>query len=63
MATRKKNLTQIEIILSLFLSPRNCYRAIPLPKKMPGAGLEPAWAFKVPQDFKSCASANFAIPA
>ncbi len=30
---------------------------------MPGAGLEPAWAFKVPQDFKSCASANFAIPA
>ena len=30
---------------------------------MPGAGLEPAWAFEVPQDFKSCASANFAIPA
>ena len=32
-------------------------------KLVPGAGLEPAWAFKVPQDFKSCASANFATRA
>ena len=30
---------------------------------MLGAGLEPARAFEVPQDFKSCASAYSAIPA
>ena len=30
---------------------------------VPGAGLEPAWAFEGPQDFKSCASANFATRA
>lgn len=32
-------------------------------EQVPGAGFEPARAFEVPQDFKSCASANFAIPA
>ena len=35
----------------------------PPQKTVPGAGLEPAWAFEVPQDFKSCASANFATRA
>ena len=30
---------------------------------MPGAGVEPAWAFKSPRDFKSLVSTNFTIRA
>ncbi len=32
-------------------------------RNMPGAGIEPAWVFKFPTDFKSVASANFATRA
>ena len=33
------------------------------PSLMPGAGIEPAWVFESPTDFKSVASANFATRA